>query len=141
MLEALIGILIFSLGVLGLVGLQAQSMRHVAEAQYRGEAVYLANSLISQMWADNPAALAAKYQTGGAGYDAFRELVKRLPGGDADRNAPVVTVEAGPSNGSSVITVSVYWNMPGQDETNPDCGSTGQKCQHNYTTMAVIGLN
>lgn len=142
MLEALIGILIFSLGVLGLVGLQAQSMRHVNEAQFRGEAVYLANTLISQMWADNQANLSAKYQSGGSGYEAFHELTRRLPGGDDDVNAPNVTVEAGPSVGSSVITISVFWNMPGEDKNNSAlCGTDGKKCQHNYTTSAVVGLN
>src|SRR5438067_10342212 len=81
LLEALIGILIFSFGVLGIVGLQAQSMRHISDAQYRGEAVYLAHSMVANMWADNQANLAAKYQPGGVGYVAFREMVKTLPGG------------------------------------------------------------
>ncbi len=142
MLEALIGILIFSFGVLGLVGLQAQSMRHVSDAQYRGEAVYFANSLIARMWSDDPVTLAAKYQTGGAGYDAFREMVKTLPGGADDANKPEITVEDGPAVGSSLVTVRVFWNLPGEDLNNPAlCGADGKKCQHNYTTMAVVGLN
>lgn len=142
MLEALIGILIFSFGVLGLVGLQAQSMRHVSDAQYRGEAVYLANSLIARMWSDNPASLAAKYQSGGSGYDAFREMVKSLPNGADDANKPTVLVEDGPAVGSSLVTVQVFWNLPGEDKNNAAlCGTDGKKCQHNYTTMAVVGLN
>ena len=130
-LEALIAILIFSFGVLGIVGLEAQSIRHINEAQYRGEAVYLANSVISRMWADDPATLAAKYQSGGAGYSAFAELVKALPGVTDTANQPQITVAAGPSVGSSLVTVSVFWVMPG--ETTAE--------QHNYTTNAVVGLN
>ena len=53
LLEALIAILIFSFGVLGIVGLQAQALRFTNDSQYRAEAVYLANSLISQMWVDS----------------------------------------------------------------------------------------
>lgn len=132
MLEALIGILIFSFGILGLVGLQAQAMRHISDAQYRGEAVYLANSVVGRMWSDNPATLAAKYQTGGAGYDAFRELVKKLPGGVDAANKPVILVAAGPAVGSSLVTVQVFWLLPGENQATQ---------QHNYSTMAVVGLN
>jgi type IV pilus assembly protein PilV len=57
LLEALIGVLIFSFGILGIVGLQAQSLRHTGDAEYRAEATYFANSLISQMWTDDPAVL------------------------------------------------------------------------------------
>src|SRR6185503_1104812 len=61
LLEALIGVLIFSFGILGIVGLQAQSLRHTGESEYRAEAIYLANSLISKMWTDDPSVLKAKY--------------------------------------------------------------------------------
>src|SRR5665811_2244945 len=63
LLEALIGILIFSLGILGIVGLQAQAIRSTNDAEYRAEAVYLANSLVSQMWADDRNTLKAKYDS------------------------------------------------------------------------------
>ncbi|HZQ60336.1 MAG TPA: pilus assembly protein PilV [Casimicrobiaceae bacterium] len=131
LLEALIGILVFSFGVLGLVGLQAQSIRHINDAQYRGEAVYLAQSVLSKMWADDQTTLAAKYQPGGAGYIQFREMVKSLPGGADTANAPTITVTAGPSVGSSLVTISVFWVMPGETAAQ----------QHNYTMQAVVGLN
>ena len=131
LLEALIGILVFSFGVLGLVGLQAQSIRAINDAQYRGEAVYLAHSLVARMWADDPATLAAKYQPGGAGYVAFRELVKSLPNGALAANDPQVVVAAGPAINSSLVTVTVFWIPPG--------GTVAD--QHNYTTQAVVGLN
>jgi type IV pilus assembly protein PilV len=128
MLEALIGILIFSFGVLGLVGLQAQSIRHMNDAQYRGEAVYLASSLIAGMWSDDPSNLATKYSsdTSGAGYTEFASRVAGLPG--AQNNPPVVKVDPGPSTGSSLVTVKVYWQMPGNE-------------LHRYETTAVVGLN
>ena len=50
LLEALIAILIVALGVLGSVGLLARSMQDMDDAKNRGEAAYLANQLISQMW-------------------------------------------------------------------------------------------
>ena len=63
LLEALIGVLIFSFGILGIVGLQAASLRHTGESEYRAEAMYYANSLISQMWTDDPAGLKNKYDS------------------------------------------------------------------------------
>src|SRR5712671_3357720 len=77
LLEALIGILNFSLGVLGIVGLQARAIRFTNDAEFRAEAMYLANSLISQMWTDDRALLKTKYDStvGGLGYTAFKAKV------------------------------------------------------------------
>jgi len=50
LLEALIGILIFSIGILAMVAMQAASVSAVADAQYRIEAVNAANQLLSQIW-------------------------------------------------------------------------------------------
>ena len=52
LLEALIGILIFSLGVLALVAMQAVSVSNVSNARYRTEAAFLANEIISEIWVD-----------------------------------------------------------------------------------------
>ena len=131
MLEALVGILVFSFGTLSLVGLQAKSMRHVNDAHYRGEAAYLAHSIVARMWADNPATLAARYQAGGPGYASLREMVKSLPGGVDAGNAPEIRVAPGPSASSSLVTVRVFWLLPGEPPAN----------RHNYSTTAVVGLN
>jgi type IV pilus assembly protein PilV len=50
LLEALIGILLFSLGILAMVSMQAASVNATADAQYRIEAVNAANQLLAQMW-------------------------------------------------------------------------------------------
>ena len=98
LLEALVGILIFSFGILGLVGLQANAIRHVNDAQYRGEAVYLASTIVGRMWTDNLAQLEANYDTvlGGPGYLALKELVKTLPGATIAGNEPDIQVVPGP---------------------------------------------
>jgi type IV pilus assembly protein PilV len=43
LLEALIAILIFSFGILGLVGLQANAINLSTDAKYRADAALLAN--------------------------------------------------------------------------------------------------
>jgi type IV pilus assembly protein PilV len=128
LLETLIAVLIFSFGILGIVALQAQSIRHVNDAQYRGEAIYLANSLIGRMWADDRQALEASYgSVSGEGYKAFKDAVARLPGATIPGNEPVVTVTAGPSTTSSNVTVTIRWQLPGESTS------------HNYQTTAVVG--
>lgn len=50
-LEALIAILIFSIGILALVGMQATSISNVADAKYRTDAGFLTDQMIGNMWA------------------------------------------------------------------------------------------
>ena len=136
LIEMLIAVLLFSLGILGVVALLAQSTRHIGGAQYRGEAVFLANALVSQMWVDDRTSIDKTYLDttygdagGGPGYTAFKEMVRTLPGADLLTNAPQVKVAAGPAMTSSVVTVTVFWQLPG--EPSPS----------NYSTTAVIGRN
>ena len=57
LLEALVGVLIFAFGILGLVGLQAVALRNTNDLQYRGEAIQIANADIGRMWTMNRADL------------------------------------------------------------------------------------
>ncbi|MDD4962743.1 MAG: hypothetical protein PHI11_02360 [Gallionella sp.] len=51
LLEGLIAILIFSMAILGVVGMQATAITMGTESQYRADAAFLANQLLAQMWA------------------------------------------------------------------------------------------
>ena len=63
LLEALIGILIFTIGVLGLIGLQASTISAAADAQYRGEAAQLAEQILSQVWLNTDRTTLASLQS------------------------------------------------------------------------------
>ena len=66
LLEALIGILIFSLGVLGIVAMQATAIARLTDAKYRTEAAHLADRMIGTIWANrgtNVPTLAADWAT------------------------------------------------------------------------------
>lgn len=52
LLEALIAILIFSFGILAIMGLQAVAISDVRDAKYRSDATFLADQIIGQMWTD-----------------------------------------------------------------------------------------
>lgn len=61
-LEALIAILIFSIGILALVGMQATAISNVADAKYRSTAGFLADEIVGTMWSTrlaNASAVAA----------------------------------------------------------------------------------
>jgi type IV pilus assembly protein PilV len=52
LLEVLVAILIFSIGVLSLIGLQAKMTHAQTASKMRADAAYLATELIGVMWSD-----------------------------------------------------------------------------------------
>jgi len=49
LIEGMVAILIFSIGILGLMALYGASIKNTTDAQYRSEASYLVNSVIAKM--------------------------------------------------------------------------------------------
>ena len=113
LLEALIAILIFSMGVLALVGLQAAMVKNTSDSQYRSLASYIAEQRIGMIWADPANAVA--YVEASPGTD----ISSLLPNGKR-----IVT---NPSPGLFVVTVT--WLQPGTGQT---------PTPHNFTTTATI---
>ncbi len=134
LLEALISILIFSMGILAIIGLQASSVRLAGDAKYRADANLLANRLIGSMWLANTSpSLAADFSSpGGAQYLAWNSSVgATLP--VAGVSAPEVTIaQSGISAASvvsSAVTINIYWSAPGEGTV------------HKYTTRTQINNN
>lgn len=102
LLEVLIAILLFSIGIMALVGLQAIAIKNTADAKYRVEAAFLANQVIGQMWADNQTNLAgyAHHPTTAGGACNF--------GGAASANANVTAWL-----GDTATLGTVAGNLPG----------------------------
>jgi type IV pilus assembly protein PilV len=95
LIEALISVLIFSMGILALVGLQTAMLKNTSESKYRAEASFLAQQRLGQMWG-NPENL--------AGF-IVPEIVPSLPNGT--RTAAVGV--------NRFVTVTVTWQAPGMD--------------------------
>ena len=81
LLEALIGIVLFLIGILGLAGLYTASMKNAGEAQYRAEAIAMANSLIAEMRTANPTTRPTGYKEGGADYSRWVSRIKNTSNG------------------------------------------------------------
>lgn len=95
LLEAMIAILIFSIGILAIVGLQAAMIKNTAEAQYRAEASYIAQARIGQIWAD-PENAASYVETD-------TDISNLLPNGRRTVTQP--------NAGEFMVTVT--WQQPG----------------------------
>lgn len=117
LLEALIGILIFSLGVLALVAMQAISVSTVSNARYRTEAAFLANEILAEAWVDrgvNYANLQTYAVSSGVGTNPntqawVAKVNASLPGTAA--NPPDIAVVS-PASGGRQLTVTVRWRAP-----------------------------
>ncbi len=140
LLEALIAILIFSLGILGVVATQARSVQLLSEATLRSQAAQHVSDLIAEMWLTDPAQRAQLYDSTSATpirYLAWKQRIetgpRALPGAsDAPPEVVVNTIQtpySALSLGSqtvSAITVTIFWSPPGAGTTN------------SYTTTAMI---
>ena len=114
LLEALVAIVVFAIGTLGLLELIAGAAHESGNARWRGEAFTLAASALSEMWTSDPATLDARYDAAsGAGYRALHAAAERLPGVDTAQNAPLVTVD-GSLPGRWQVAVTVFWQQPGE---------------------------
>ena len=102
LLEALIAVLIFSLGVLGIVGLQATMIKNTSDAKYRSEASYLALQRIGEMWA-TPDNLAGFIEN-----EADISATTSLP--SAKRTVQQTVT------GTYVVTIT--WQQPGEGQRN-----------------------
>lgn len=129
LLEVLISVLIFAVGLLGMVSLYAATIKSNGDGKYRMDACHLANTLISRMLVDDRSdlsALGTLYQggmgTNGSKYAAWlSEVIAQLPGVGATVNPPTVAFGAimdgvaPPETAKRTVTISVSWQLPGED--------------------------
>ncbi len=123
LLEALIAILIFSMGILALVGLQASMIKNTTGTKFRGDASYIAQQVIGAMWAD-PANASTLV---GANVS-----VLELPGGKRTVTQPT----------TGQFKVIVGWTEPSEtaavSATTAPCFMTVAHC---YTAIANVVEN
>jgi type IV pilus assembly protein PilV len=122
LLEALIGILIFSLGILALVGMQALAVRLSTDARDRAEASNLASQIVGQMWL-NRANLASFAYSGSGTAPApltawIAQVEAQLP--DAAANPPIITIAASPlgTGVGTETTVTLQWKSPSDSQVH-----------------------
>ena len=113
LLEALVALCVFSLGMLGLLGLIAGALVASGSAQWRREGFDIAAAGVARMTVEAPATLAARYDPAadGDGYRQILEQARRLPGVTATTNAPRITIDDVAVGRR--VQVTVHWQAPG----------------------------
>jgi len=117
LLEALIGILIFSLGILAMVGLQTMSVRLASDSRERAEASNLASQLVGQMWLNRAALATYQYSGSGTAPAALTTWIAQVNASlpNAAATPPIITVGASPlgAGAGTQTTVQLQWQNPG----------------------------
>ena len=144
LLEALIAILIFSFGVLGLIGLLGSSIRITNDARYRSEAANLANAMAAEMWTmcaktvvqpcDKTAVQAemqldTQFGDSGPRLGYWQSKAEALLPSAAAYPLTVDLAQPVLSNESRTVVITVFWKMPGETE------------KHQHMMTAQIGKN
>lgn len=108
LLEALIGFLIFAVGVLGLVGLQVSMTRAQTSTKVRADAAQLANEILGIMWADRASNHGLYTGASCASHSPCKEwqlkVSRTLPGG-------LAVVNFQPAN-LNEVQVTLTWSLP-----------------------------
>ena len=150
LLEALIAFLIFGMGLLGVIGLQATAINNTLDARYRSDAAFLANQIIAQIWADpaisiDPATLMPRYDiqtsyacnpcktnNGNVNTQSWVTQIQAgfLPGVTDALNQPIIAISNNSAGIPTVVTVTVNWQAP-----------QGQQQAHSYVTRTEIQFN
>lgn len=133
LIEALIGILIFAVGIIALMGLQTAAVTNTIEAKYRSDAAFFANQIIGKMWADRANVESLSYDTTNAGASSNAEL-QRWKTAVQDvmpqaTGALAPTVRIANTNSGYDVTVTVFWQKPGQADS------------HRFMTVARLDYN
>ncbi|MES2183636.1 MAG: pilus assembly protein PilV [Pseudomonadota bacterium] len=109
LLEALVALLVFSLGVVALMGLQSSMTRAQSTAKYRADAAYLASEVTGLMWSDTPNI--GSYATAScAAYTPCNTWKTKVAGA-----LPAGTVAVTVDTGTGDVTVTVGWTEPSGD--------------------------
>ena len=106
LLEALIAIVIFSMGILAVAGLQATMIRNTTDANFRAEAAFIAQQTIGQMWA-NPKNINASVSPKDDNDNPVPSSISGLPNGQLIVERPAANEQ---------VRVTVTWQIDGGEQ-------------------------
>lgn len=117
LLEGLLAIFLFSVGLLSLLMLLSATHIESSNARYRIEASLLINELVSHMWIGDHSLTGLKNRftdTTSADYKSwFASVSRRLPGVSEKTNTPQITIDD-----ARTVTVNLQWQVPGDNTSH-----------------------
>jgi type IV pilus assembly protein PilV len=120
LIEVLVSLLLFSFGVLGLIGLEARSVNFSVDAEDRNRAALIANEITSTIWLANTVAVSAPVLA------AWQVRVADPTLGGLPNGLLTVTPVAGTTNSADI---ALSWKPPSR--TAADDRST-------FTTRVIL---
>jgi type IV pilus assembly protein PilV len=112
LLEGLLAILIFSVGMLSLLMLLSASLVETGNARYRSEASLLASDLVAQMWTGDRSLTELRARFTEPESEDYRRWLaavhSRLPGTSGTTNLPTVSI-----NDQRQVKIQMFWQAPG----------------------------
>ena len=136
LIEALIAILIFSIGILAVVGMQGSAIKNITDAKVRSDAGFLANELMAQIWTDQGNINQYIYPGSGAVPARLTGWVARvnaqLPG--STLAPPIVTVTGGTAAGG-LVQITLRWQLPAEASLVPP------PPPHQHILLATVAYN
>lgn len=105
LIEVLVSILLFSVGVLALVGLQSNMNQAQGAAKSRTDAAYLASELTGLMWSDIDNL--SNYTDTGCGANTRCQTWKTKVTQSLPNGASAITVSA-----TGEVTIQITWTLP-----------------------------
>jgi type IV pilus assembly protein PilV len=112
LIEVLVSLLIFSLGVLGMVAMQAKAISYSVDAEDRSRAAILANEIVAAMWAEGRAdpSISTAWQT---------RVASAADSGLANGAGTIVTTTDS-ATGIKTTLVTITWRAPSKASSEPN---------------------
>jgi len=110
LIESLLAVLVFSVGLLSLLALLTATLKESNNARYRSEASLLATDLVSRMWSGKRSlqSLRQRFTPAADEYQRWLERVRStLPGVTDNQNLPELLIDD-----ERTITLTLRWQIP-----------------------------
>lgn len=121
LLEVLVAMLIFAIGVLGIVGLQASMTKAQTGSKFRADASFLAQRVIASMWSDRSSLdnySSANCASNTRCSEWATEVARALPNGAAAVTVTALPDGTDPATGAVIaadVTVTITWQPPNEE--------------------------
>ena len=117
LLEGLLAIALFSIGLLAILRLLTVSVIDSGNVQYRSEASLLASDLISRIWTGDRSFKGINDRFGDTSTKDYKDWLtsvqQRLPGVGASTHVPVITIGS-----DRTVTVTLSWQASGDKDAH-----------------------
>lgn len=137
LIEALIALALFALGIMGMIGAMTSHARIGVDARFRSEAAAAADELVARMQTASPITRVTDYETGGTAFNDWltnrlRATGTGLPGADAEVDFSVVGADA------RTARIEIRWTPPAITSRDTAGNQTASSETHRFRTVVAI---